>query len=139
MADERVMTSSRPYLIRAVYEWLVDNGCTPQILVDAGVEGVAVPAGFVEDGRIMLNISARAVAGLSLGAEAIEFNARFGGSPFRVVVPPRAVLAMVAREGGAGMTFPEEESGLGPDPDPDPDTDPEAPPPRERPTLKVVK
>ena len=125
------MTSSRPYLIRAVYEWLVDNGCTPQILVDAGVEGVEVPAGFVEDGRIMLNISARAVGGLKLGVDAIEFSAPFGGTPFRVVVPPRAVLAMVAREGGAGMTFPEEEPG--------PDPEAPGPPPKDRPTLKVVK
>lgn len=125
------MTSSRPYLLRAVHEWIVDNGLTPQIVVDVHREQVQVPAAYVRDGKIVLNISATAVRGLSLDNERVSFSARFGGSPFDVVVPVRAVLAIMARENGVGMTFP----------DPGDDRPPSPPPsePRGRPNLKVVK
>ena len=103
------MTPSRPYLIRAIHEWIVDNGFTPQIVVDAAVEGVCVPAEHVQDGHVVLNISATAVRSLLLGNEAVEFDARFSGSPYHVVVPTNAVVAVLARESGRGMSFPSED------------------------------
>ena len=135
------MTSSRPYLVRAIYQWIVDNGCTPQIVVDAEVDGVVVPAQYVQEGRIVLNVSATAVRGLSLGDQTIEFHARFGGSPFHVSLPVGAVVAMVARENGAGMSFPAEETETDP-PQPPDDGAPgpgEGAPKRVRPPLRVVK
>lgn len=127
-----MMTSNRPYLIRALYDWLVDNNLTPHLLVDATRDQVVVPDQFVEEGRIVLNVNPTAVRGLDLGNDYITFNARFGGTPMDVVVPPDAVLGIYARENGRGMLFPEE----GPDDTP-PDDD--SRPPRDRPTLKVVK
>ena len=121
------MTSSRPYLLRAVYEWIADNGLTPQIVVDAQHEQVRVPTAYVREGKIVLNVSSTAVRGLSLGNERVEFSARFGGAPFDVFVPVGAVLAIMARENGTGMSFP----GAGDDRPP--------PEPRRRPSLKVVK
>lgn len=130
-----MMTSNRPYLIRALYEWLVDNDLTPHLLVDAGKEDVIVPVQFVEEGRIVLNVTPTAVRGLQLGNDYITFNARFAGTPMDVVVPPEAVLGIYARENGHGMLFPEEAASEGDDTPPD--NDPR--PPRDRPTLKVVK
>ncbi|MCP4995767.1 MAG: ClpXP protease specificity-enhancing factor [Gammaproteobacteria bacterium] len=130
------MTSNRPYLIRALYEWLVDNELTPHLLVDAGKEGVTVPLQYVEDGRIVLNVMPTAVRDLQLDNEIISFSARFGGSPMEVLVPPAAVLGIYARENGQGMLFPEEEKVAD---DTSPDDDPEPTPPRERPSLKIVK
>ena len=121
------MTSSRPYLLRAVYEWIADNGLTPQIVVDAQHEQARVPTAYVRDGKIVLNISSTAVRGLSLGNEWVEFSARFGGAPFDVFVPVGAVLAIMARENGTGMSFP------------DAGDDHPPPQPRRRPNLKVVK
>jgi stringent starvation protein B len=129
------LSSNRPYLIRALYEWLVDNDLTPHLLVDAEEESVIVPNQFVEEGRIVLNISPTAVRGLELGNDAITFNARFAGKSMDVYVPPSAVLGIYARENGRGMLFPDEyvdESEQTP-----PDDDPK--PPRDRPVLKVVK
>ncbi len=123
------MTSNRPYLLRAMYEWIADNGMTPQIVVDAQQEQVRVPAAYVRDGKIVFNVSSAAVRGLSLGNEWVAFSARFGGTPFDVVVPVRAVLAVMARENGVGMAFS--------DPEGEPPSSPE--PPRGRPNLKVVK
>ena len=121
------MTSSRPYLLRAVYEWIADNGLTPQIVVDAQHEQVRVPTAYVREGKIVLNVSPTAVRGLSLGNEWVEFSARFGGAPFDVFVPIGAVLAIMARENGTGMSFP------------DAGDDRPPPEPRRRPSLKVVK
>ena len=126
-----VMTSSRPYLLRAVHEWIVDNGMTPQIVVDTQQEQVQVPAAYVRDRKIVLNISTTAVRELSLDNERVAFSARFGGSPFDVFVPVRAVLAIMARENGVGMAFPDPEEDRPPSPPP--------PEPRGRPNLKVVK
>ena len=103
------MTSSRPYLIRAMYEWIVDNGFTPHILVDAGMDGVQVPPVQVSDGKIVLNLSPSAVRDLDLGNAQITFSTRFGGTPFQVRVPAAATLAIYARENGKGMVFPEPE------------------------------
>lgn len=126
------MTSSRPYLIRAMYEWIVDNEMTPHILVDAEVEGVVVPGEYVENGKIVLNLGPMAVQGLTLGNLDVTFSARFSGEPLRMQIPVGAVLAVYARENGKGMMFGED--GDEPPPDSGPDTDAPA-----RPHLKVVK
>jgi stringent starvation protein B len=132
------MTSTRPYLLRAIHEWMLDNGLTPQIVVDANNDKVQVPRQFVEDGRIVLNIADSAVRHLSLGNDWVEFQARFSGSPFQIRVPIQHVLAVVARENGAGMSFSEE-----PDSEDDSTLDNDQPPPDDRPptrpTLTVVK
>ncbi len=104
------MTSSRPYLIRAVHEWIADNALTPQMLVDAEAPGVVVPSHCVENGRIVLNVSASAVRGFRIGNDHVEFDARFSGVSFHVELPVNSVLAVVARENGVGMSFPEERS-----------------------------
>jgi stringent starvation protein B len=127
------MTSSRPYLIRAVYEWIAENSLTPQIVVDAEMENVNVPRQFVSEGRIVLNLSQRAVRSLVMGNEHIGFSARFGGILYQVSVPVGAVQAVIARENGAGMSFPEDES------EPEPPKDPETPEGLGRPALRVVK
>lgn len=129
------MTSNRPYLIRALFEWLVDNELTPHLLVDAEFEQVMVPRKYVEEGRVVLNINPRAVANLQLGNDWISFNARFGGVSEEVMVPPAAVLGIYAKENGQGMLFPPEEvSGAA-----SPNDEPEPPKPGGRPSLKVVK
>ena len=92
------MTSSRPYLIRAVHEWIADNALTPQMLVDAEAPGVVVPSHCVENGRIVLNVSANAVRGFRIGNDRVEFDARFSGVSFHVELPVHSVLAVVARE-----------------------------------------
>jgi stringent starvation protein B len=97
--------SKRPYLIRAMHEWMGDNGNTPHIVVDAAVEGVGVPSQHVKDGKIILNISDTAAHDLQLRNDVITFRARFGGVPFDVVVPMQAVLGIYARETGQGMIF----------------------------------
>ena len=110
------MTSNRPYLVRAIHEWISDNGLTPYLLVDAAWPGVAVPPQAAKDGRVVLNIATRAVAGLELGKEWIYFNARFGGVSHRVEVPLGAVLAIYAQENGQGMMFPAEDAPQAPPP-----------------------
>jgi stringent starvation protein B len=129
------MSSNRPYLIRALYEWLVDNHQTPYFLVDAERDDTVVPRDFVEDGRIVLNLSPNAVRDLDLGNEWIRFDARFSGRSMEVIVPPDAVLGVYSRENGQGMLFPEAE------PPGDNDDEPPEPPSGGggRPTLKVVK
>lgn len=99
------MTSTRPYLLRAMHEWMLDNGLTPQLLVDTSSAEVLVPRDYVEDGRIVLNVAPGAVRELSIGNDSVDFMARFGGNPYRVTVPTRHVLAIIARESGAGMSF----------------------------------
>ncbi len=96
--------STKPYLIRAIYEWCNDNGFTPYIAVAAG-EGVRVPPEHVKNGEIVLNVSALATNRLTLGNEAIEFQARFGGVARDVYVPIDRVIAIYARENGQGMAF----------------------------------
>lgn len=110
------MTSNRPYLVRAIHEWISDNGLTPYLLVDAAWPGVSVPPQAAKDGRVVLNIALRAVAGLELGKEWIYFSARFGGVSQRVEVPLGAVLAIYAQENGQGMMFPAEDAPQAPPP-----------------------
>jgi stringent starvation protein B len=129
------MSSNRPYLIRALYDWLVDNGTTPYLMVNTEVDGVVVPAQFVDDGRIILNVDPSAVSDLELGNDLICFSARFSGKAEDILIPPHAVMGIYAKENGQGMLFPEEEVKLddGPGDEPDPSS------PGKRPSLKVVK
>lgn len=124
------MTSLKPYLIRSIYEWIVDNELTPHLLVDAGNKAAILPLDFVEDGKLVLNIKPEAIQGLSLGNETIEFNARFSGKPIHIVAPIASILAIYARENGKGMIFDTE------DIDQDNET---PPPPPSKPQLRVVK
>ena len=99
------MTPNRPYLLQAYYDWLMDNELTPHVVVDAYVPGTQVPQQYVKDGQIVLNITSSAVDNLQIGHEYIEFNARFGGVPQQVVLPMAAIVAIYARENGAGTVF----------------------------------
>jgi len=126
------MTSSRPYMVRALYEWIIDNDMTPYLLVDAMMAGVQVPQQFIEDGKIVLNISPSATEDMILGNQLIEFSARFSGAEQIVSVPTEAVLAIYARENGQGMLFAEENDQTTP-----PDDEP--PSPSNKPQLRVVK
>ncbi|SFN52182.1 ClpXP protease specificity-enhancing factor [Xenorhabdus japonica] len=160
------MSPRRPYLLRAHYEWLLDNDMTPHIVVDVNVYGVSVPMEYVQNGQIILNISPRAVGNLELTNDEVRFNARFGGIARQVNVPMAAVIAVYARENGAGMMFePElaydEDTGSEETDAPiadnlvlihdsrhgsktshddnSPDDEPPPQPPKGRPTLRVVK
>lgn len=103
------MTSNRPYLLRALYDWICDNHLTPYVLVDATGDDLNIPHEFVEDGRIILNVSPSAVRDLDLSNDYINFKARFSGQSMNVYFPNDAVLAIYAKENGRGMIFPEEE------------------------------
>ncbi|MGL5240661.1 MAG: ClpXP protease specificity-enhancing factor [Kluyvera ascorbata] len=99
------LSPRRPYLLRAFYEWLLDNQLTPHLVVDVMLPGVNVPMEYARDGQIVLNIAPRAVGNLELANDEVRFNARFGGVPRQVSVPLAAVLAIYARENGAGTMF----------------------------------
>lgn len=111
------MNSSRPYLLRAFYEWIVDNNATPYMVVNADFPRVSVPREYVDNGRIVLNISPGAVRGLLLANDHVEFNARFGGVPHDIYVPMRAVSAIYAKENGRGMVFKDDEEDETPPPE----------------------
>lgn len=133
------MGSNRPYLLRALNEWICDNGMTPYLLVDAARDGVQVPNSAVKDGRVVLNIAPRAVAHLVIDNREVRFMARFGGVSQSVLVPVGAVLAIYAQETGQGMMLPEDGALLpedSPDPSPGPDAGGDAP---KRSHLRVVK
>lgn len=132
------MTSNRPYLIRAMYDWIVDNDLTPYLLVDAEYPGVEVPQEHVNGGRIVLNISPSACRGLHLENERILFTARFSGIATQMVLSPGAVLAIYAKENGRGMEFGEEYDGLPPASPPSSPTSPNNKV-RSKPALKLVK
>jgi stringent starvation protein B len=125
------MTTSRPYLVRAINEWILDNEMTPHLLVDIEGDGVEVPAQQGQNGKIVLNISPAAVDTLNLGNDAISFRARFGGIATEVYVPVDSVLAIYAKENGRGMVFNDD----GDEPEPDDGGKPSG----KRPTLKIVK
>jgi stringent starvation protein B len=129
------MTSLKPYLIRSVYDWIVDNDLTPHLLVDATHSQAVVPQQFANDGKIVLNIRPQAIEALSLGNEEIHFNARFSGKAMYIIVPVSAVLAIYAKENNKGMGFDPEEYA---------DTDAPSPPepekkPPTKPNLRIVK
>lgn len=134
------MKSRRPYLLRAMHEWISDNGQTPHIVVDASMAGVEVPRQYVQGGKIILNVSTSATSSLSLGSDFVCFRARFGSATYDVSVPIIAVLGVYARETGQGMIFSEADA-----PPPAPPATPSEPSAsgaevkRAKPTLKVVK
>lgn len=132
------MSSNRPYLLRAVYQWISDNGLTPYLLVDARQPRVRVPVHTIKDGQVVLNIAMRAVSELELANDAVRFMARFGGASHQVLVPIAAVLAIYAHENGQGMMFPPEPADQASDPAADPPA-PDAPAKRKGPSLRVVK
>lgn len=103
------MTSLKPYLIRSIYEWIIDNQLTPHLLVDAENTEAILPQDYIEDGKIILNLRPEAVQGLTLGNEEIQFDARFSGTAMHIVTPTTAVLAIYAKENGKGMMFDPEE------------------------------
>lgn len=141
------MTSNKPYLLRAMHEWISDNTMTPYLLVDAGMNGVVVPPQAVKDGKVVLNLSLQAVTALSLGNDLVSFRARFSGVAQPVSVPMDAVLAVYAQENGQGLMFSADDT---PSPDTPPDgsreiatqsepDDADAKPARGKPRLHVVK
>ncbi|QIL81466.1 ClpXP protease specificity-enhancing factor [Diaphorobacter sp. HDW4A] len=105
MINAPEITSTRPYLVRAIHEWCIDNGFTPYIVVSVN-DSVRVPHEFVKDGEIVLNASYDATSSLQLGNDFIEFKARFGGVAREIMVPVGRVIAVYARENGQGMAFP---------------------------------
>ncbi len=133
------MTLHRPYIIRALNEWILENNCTPYILVNAHAKDVQAPQDYVKDGQIVLNISPVAVQDLVISNDGIEFNGRFGGISTRVYVPTLAVLGIYAKENGQGMIFDAD------DPIPDPPSSGQKnkesleKPKSARPSLRVVK
>ena len=148
------MNSHRPYLLRALVEWINDNAMTPHILVDAAFVGVQVPSTAIKDGRVVLNIAQRAVQQLQIDNAAVRFTARFAGASFPVTVPIAAVLAVYARETGQGMALPEDILNPPPasqgadlpasahstdDPPPPSDDGGNTPSPGRRPHLRLIK
>ena len=109
-SKDNQLIPTRPYLIRAIRDWAMDNGLTPQLLVDAGVDGIVIPGSHVQDGKIVLNVHTQAVKALELGNEFITFSARFGGNSHAINLPIQSVLAVFARENGQGIFFQEEET-----------------------------
>ena len=125
------MNSNKPYLLRALYEWITDNGLTPHVLVNAEADGVDVPPHVVQKGKVVLNIATSATEQLQLENDTIFFKARFSGKPYSIRVPMDAVIAIYARENGQGMMFAQEDTPTPPVGGLD------DPPPRSH--LKVVK
>ena len=138
------LPSTRPYLLRALYEWCTDNGFTPYVAVKVD-QTVQVPREYVQGGEIVLNVSMDATSSLKLGNDFIEFKARFGGKPRDIMVPVNRVMAIYARENGQGMAFPvQDEETASPTQDavldsPEDPVPPAAPPSGQRPSLKRVK
>ena len=126
----------RPYLLRAMHQWITDSGNTPHVIVDAGHEGAEVPRAYVKDGKIVLNLSEGATQRLRIGNDEVEFDARFAGVVHHVRFPLSAVLGVYARESGEGMVFTEQDLGA--------ESSPPRPKPAEeggprRPHLKIIK
>jgi stringent starvation protein B len=131
------MSSSRPYMVRAIHAWITDNGFTPYIVVDATQPMVTVPVAHIDEGKIVLNCGYDAVSNLSIENEWISFSARFSGMSEDISFPPDAVRAIYARENGQGMVFPED-AEFDPSQQPDSDT-PKVEEKKGRPSLKIVK
>ena len=142
------MRSNQPYLLRAFYDWIVDNQCTPYIIVDAFHESTAVPQEFVKDGQIVLNIAPRAVTNFDMSGDAITCSTRFGGVPVELFLPFSAVLGIYAQENGKGMMFDFEDNN-DPTPPPSPINNPDlvkksalselSDQSKSKPSLRVVK
>ena len=137
MSDTFPMSSNQPYLLKAFYDWIVDNDLTPYVVVNALHEGVQVPEQYVKDGQIVLNVSPSACVHFNLDYEALSFQARFGGQPHRIYMPCAAVVAIYARENGAGTVFTvESDQTQATTAAPAPAS---KPPTKAKPTLKVIK
>ena len=128
------MSSSVPYLLNALYEWILDNRCTPYLIVDANHKDVSVPRQYVKDNQIILNISPVAVRNLRIEKEYVDFGGRFSGVPYEIHIPVGAILGIVAKENNEGMWFPRPKDGT-PSPDPGPGAGPRKGPPK----LKIVE
>jgi len=144
MTKRQGMSSNRPYMLRAMYDWINDNDMSPYLLVNARMPGVRVPASAVADGQVVLNVAARAVGALDLGNEWIRFDARFGGVSHHIEVPIGALLAVYAKESGQGMMFPAEEQSadealVADAADTGAESDEGKPPPKRGSHLRVVK
>ena len=142
--SEVPVKSRRPYLLRAMHEWITDSEQTPHLVVDAAIEGVEVPRQYVQGGKIILNVSHSATSGLNLGNDGVVFRARFGAVTYDVSVPIAAVLGIYARETGQGMIFSDADSPppqppAGPTETSNSSSAPEQPAKKGRPTLTVVK
>lgn len=129
------MKSQRPYLLRALYEWVVDNDDVPHVLVDATAEGVVVPSEHVKDGQIVLNLGPNAVRDLVLEADYVMCNSRFDGRPFELYLPMASILAIYGRDSRHGMVFPDEDV---PDGASAPESGPDDPGSGDGPSLKLV-
>ena len=127
------MTSQKPYLLRAIYDWIVDNNLTPYLLVNATIDGVQVPHDFINDGKIVLNIDPGAVRNYHADNEWISFSARFSGKAMELFIPIQAVQSIYSKENNQGMFFPDEEHA------PEPPTSPSPINKAKRPGLKIVK
>lgn len=139
MSKPPTMSSSKPYLLRAIFDWIVDNDCTPYVVVDAYAPNVELPLDFVKDGQIVLNIAPRAVRDFQINDDYISFNARFGGVPTDVFAPVQAITGIYARENGQGMMF-DSDSPQGPsDPPPTKITKPNKPGDAIKPSLRIIK
>jgi stringent starvation protein B len=130
------MTLTRPYLLRALHEWMVDNGLTPHLLVDAKVDGVEVPQQYIENDKIVLNVIPNAVRDLDIGNDYLSFSARFAGKPRQILTSINAVLAIYAKENGKGMVFPEDDNNRENEQD-EPVLD--NPPVKNKPNLTIIK
>lgn len=130
------MLSRKPYFLRAMHQWISDSGATPYAVVDANLEGVEIPPGYAQDGKIVLNLSYAATQHLDIGTDWLEFDARFGGVSRHVRVPLTAVLAIYASENGQGMLFDAEEEAVTPAASAGDPPKPDGP---KKPTLKVIK
>ncbi len=134
------MTSSRPYLVRALYDWIIDNQCTPYILVNALHSQVLVPQDFVNpDGQIVLNVSPTAVSDFVMNDDSLCFSARFGGVPTDIFVPSAAIMGIYAKENQQGMIFEMEPEPESPPPSPSSSSSIHKLPSKGKPSLKVVK
>lgn len=132
-------SSNKPYLLRAIYEWVLDNDATPHVLLFAENPEVMVPQQFVENGKIILNISPTAAQNFIIDDDGLSFSARFGGKPFNIYSPIGAILALYASENGEGLSFEPEDN---PPSDKPPKVNPPSIPKKKsskRPSLKVVK
>jgi stringent starvation protein B len=136
------MLPIKPYLLRAAYEWALDSGFTPHLLVKATAHGVVVPNDYIEDGRIVLNVHPDATNNLLIGDESVEFSARFSGRPFAVKIPLPAILGLYARENGEGISFPADDTSAQESEDGEDQLDSDAQSkttPRGKPDLKIIK
>jgi stringent starvation protein B len=131
-----MMTSNKPYLVKAFFDWIIDNELTPYMVIDANVDGTQLPEQFVKDGQIVLNVSPSACVNFFMDLEWVSFQARFGGQAMIVRYPIAAVTAIYAKENGAGTVFTPEKTDN--DPQPEPPTPPSKPPTKKA-SLRVVK